>query len=164
MKEHVAYDDAVDLLDADHKAVKKMFIEHAGLCAEGGAEQAKHQLALRICQALTVHALLEEEVFYPLVGDAIGEFALMDQALEEHEHAKEAIAKIQAMKAGDPRLDEAVMRLGRMIDHHVLKEREQVFLKARRAPLDLRRMTLPLLKLQKQLKRKANTALAKEAL
>lgn len=162
MKERVAYDDAVDLLDADHKAVKKMFIDYAALCEDGAPAPAKRMLAQRICQALAVHAQIEEDIFYPQVHKAIGEDALMDQALQEHALAKEAIARIEAMKATDPGHDAAVKQLGMLVDQHVLEEREKIFLKARLAAVDLRAMTLALLKRQQQLKTKARVALAKE--
>ena len=163
MKELVAYDDAVDLLDADHKAVKKMFIDHAALCEDIAPAPAKRMLAQRICKALAIHAQIEEEIFYPQVRKAIGDDALMDEALQEHALAKTAIAQIESMKATDAGHDAAVKQLGMLIDQHVLEEREHIFLKARLAALDLRAMTLPLLKRQQQLKTKARAALAKEA-
>ena len=163
MKDPIPYDDAVDLLDADHKAVKKMFIGYAALCEAGSPHAEKQQLALRICQALTVHAQLEEEIFYPQVRAAIAADALMDEALQEHAEAKALIAAIEAMKPPDAGRDAAVKQLGSLIDQHVLEEREQIFLRARQAALDLRGMTLPLLKRQQQLHKKANPATAKEA-
>ena len=163
MKERVAYDDAVDLLDADHKAVKKMFIDYAALCEDGAPPPEKCALAQRICQALAAHAQIEEDIFYPEVRSAIGDDALMDGALQEHAQAKEAIAQIEAMQATDPGLDTAVKQLGMLIDQHVLEEQEQIFLRARLAALDLRAMTLPLLKRQQQLKTKVRATAVKEA-
>jgi hemerythrin superfamily protein len=164
MKQPVAFDDAVDLLDADHKAVKKMFIDYSALCEDGASAGDKQALARRICQALAVHAQIEEEIFYPAVREAIGDDVLMDEALEEHAEAKATIARIEAMKAGDASRDDTVAQLGKLIDQHVLEEREQVFLQARNAALDLRAMTLPLLKRQQQLKKKqAAAAPVKEA-
>ena len=163
MKQPVAFDDAVDLLDADHKAVKKMFMDHAALCEDGAPAPAKHMLEQRICQALAVHAQIEEEIFYPQAREVIGDDALMDEALQEHAQAKEVIARIGAMKATDAGQDGAVKELGMLIDLHVLEEREQIFLKARLAALDLRAMTLPLLKRQQQLKTMARAALVREA-
>lgn len=163
MKKRVAYDDVVDLLDADHKAVKKMFMEHAALCDLDGPAQAKYALAQRICQALVIHAQLEEDFFYPAVRKAIDADDVMDEALEEHAQAKKAIAQIKAMKSADPRLDVAIVQLSTLIDQHVLQEREQIFLQARLAALDLRGMTLPLLKLQQQLKNQVHPTGAKES-
>lgn len=159
----ITFDDAVDVLDADHKAVKKMFINYASLCEDGAPAAAKHALAQKICEALTIHAQLEEEIFYPEVRQAIDGDALIDEALDDHADAKETIALIEAMDAGDPEFDDTVKLLGKIIDSHVLEEREQIFLMARNAPLDLRGMTLPLLKRQQQLKKKAAVAAVKEA-
>ncbi|MBC7624306.1 MAG: hemerythrin domain-containing protein, partial [Aeromicrobium sp.] len=67
MKKPIAFEDAADLLDADHNAVKKMFQEHNAMWEDNAAAVAKHRLAKNICQALTVHAQIEEEIFYPQV-------------------------------------------------------------------------------------------------
>lgn len=155
MQEPIPFDDAVDLLDADHKAVKAMFMEYAALCEDGAPAAPKRLLARRICVALLVHAQIEEEIFYPHVRKAIGDGDLMDVALQEHSEAKVVIARIQAMKASNAKLDTAVRELGALIDAHVLEEREHIFLKARQAALDLRGMTPQLLNRQQQLKRKS---------
>lgn len=164
MKERVAYDDAVDLLEAEHKVVKKMFMDHAALCEKGGSDAAKYKTAQSICQALTMHAQIEEEVFYPLVRETIGTHELMDDALEDHAQAKEMIEQLQAMDAGDLQLDNAVKQLDMLIDQHVLLEREQIFLKARNSALDLREMTLPLLERRQQLKGEVHMDAIKGAL
>jgi hemerythrin superfamily protein len=162
MKEPVAYDDAVDLLDADHKAVKKMFIDHAALCESNAPEALKRQLALDICQALTVHAEIEEEIFYPQVRAVIGDNALIDEALQQHAQAKETISSIEAMAASHKGQDAVVKQLGQLIDLHVMQERELIFLKARQAALDLRGMAVPLLRRKLQLKKHVSTTPAKE--
>ena len=100
MIETVPYEDAVDLLDADHKAVKAMFIKFNGLCDDGAPAQDRQEVAEKICKELTVHAQIEEEIFYPQVGEAIDE-DLLDEALQEHAQAKEMIAQIQGMGADD---------------------------------------------------------------
>jgi hemerythrin superfamily protein len=101
MTQPIAYEDAVDLLDADHKAVKKLFIRYAALCDDGADVQEKRMVAERICQDLTIHAQIEEEIFYPAVREIIGDDSMMDKALEEHAEAKEAIAQIQEMDSTD---------------------------------------------------------------
>ena len=158
MKTLVAYDDAVDLLDADHQAVKKMFIDYGALCEDKAPADQKGALAERICQALVVHAQIEEEIFYPEVRAALGDNALMDEALHEHEQAKQTIARIRAMAATDAAYDATVKQLGALIDQHVMEERAQMFLGARLAALDLRGMTLRLLKRKQQLTKKAVSA------
>jgi hemerythrin superfamily protein len=160
MKPADAYEDAVDLLDADHKAVKKLFIDYNALCEDGAPASEKETLAQLICQELTVHSQIEEEIFYPKVREATGDDDLMDEALDEHAEAKETIARIQNMDATDEDYDSTVQALGKLIDQHVLEEREQMFLEARYAALDLRELAVALFERKQQLKR---TASAKEA-
>ena len=161
MPNPIAYDNAIDLLDADHKMVKQLFINYDALCDDGAPAEDRQQLADRICQEITLHAQVEEEIFYPEVRKATGDDPLMDGALHEHAQARETIAKIQAMKAGDRKLDETVKKLAKLIDEHVLEEREQIFLKAQYADLDLRGLAVSLARRKQQLKKKA-AAPAKE--
>ena len=149
----VPFENAVDLLDADHKAVKTMFIEYNALCEDAAPAAAKRALAEKICRALSVHAQIEEEIFYPAVREAIGDDALMDEALAEHAEAKELIARIQGMKSSADNYDATVKELAKAIDQHVLEEREQIFLKAQQAALDLRALAVPLYQRKKQLAR-----------
>lgn len=117
MKERVAYEDAVDLLDADHKAVKKMFIDHAALCAGGAPDAERHRLAQRIAQALGVHAQIEEEIFYPEVRKALGDDALIDEALQEHAEAKALAARIEGMKPADAGLKHDKVKPSWIVSH-----------------------------------------------
>ena len=151
MNDPVPYEDAVDLLDADHKAVKKMFIDYAALCEDSGPADARKALADRICQALIVHAQIEEEIFYPAVRAAIGNDALIDEALQEHDEAKGLIARLQGMKSSSDKYDATVQQLSKAIDAHVLEEREQIFLEARRVALDLRSLAVPLFERKSEL-------------
>jgi hemerythrin superfamily protein len=156
-----AFEDAVDLLDTDHKAVKKMFIDFNALSDAQAPAEARFALAGKICEALTVHAQIEEEIFYPAVREAVGD-ELMDEALEEHAQAKAMIAQIQAMDEADEALDDTVKALGKAIDHHVLEEREQIFLKARLAPMDLKSLAQPLADRKAELTGKKPAAPAKK--
>jgi hemerythrin superfamily protein len=135
--------DACDLLDADHKNVKKMFKEYEELTESRGrgASQKKKDLAQQICQELTVHAQIEEEIFYPAVREAIKEKDLIAEAAVEHSTAKELISQIQDMgSSGEPdeMFDAKVKVLGEYIDHHIKEEKGEIFPKARAArKLDL---------------------------
>jgi hemerythrin superfamily protein len=133
--------DACDLLDADHKAVKKMFKEYEELTESRArsATQKKKELAMQICQELTVHAQIEEEIFYPAFREAVSKEAdLIDEAQVEHQTAKDLIAQLQAAAEPDDMFDAKVKVLGEYIDHHVKEERGEIFPKARAArKLDL---------------------------
>jgi hemerythrin superfamily protein len=125
--------DACDLLDADHKAVKKMFKEYEELTSSRArsASQKKKELAMQICQELTVHAQVEEEIFYPALRAAFKETDLLDEAEVEHQTAKDLIAQIQAAAEPDDMFDAKVKVLGEYIDHHVKEEKGEIFPKAR---------------------------------
>lgn len=132
--------DVCDLLDADHKAVKKMFKDFDALCESKArnAPQLKLDLAREICIELTVHAQLEEELFYPALRAAIKETDLIAEAEVEHQTAKDLIAQIQASDTADESFEAKVKVLGEYIDHHVKEERNEIFPKARSAKkLDL---------------------------
>ena len=132
--------DACDLLDADHKAVKKMFKEYEELTGSKArsAMQRKQELAQKICQELTVHAQIEEEIFYPALRAALKDTDMLAEAEVEHQTAKDLIAQIQGMGEADEMFDAKVTVLGEYIDHHVKEERNEIFPKARGArKLDL---------------------------
>ncbi|CAN7682298.1 hemerythrin domain-containing protein [Acidovorax sp. LjRoot117] len=125
--------DACDLLDADHRAVKKMFKEYEDLTQSKSrtAVQKRQQLAIEICKELTIHAQLEEEIFYPAVRAAIRETDLLAEAEVEHQTAKDLIAQIEASPTVTQEFDAKVIVLGEYIDHHVKEERNEMFPKAR---------------------------------
>ena len=130
--------DACDLLDADHKAVKKMFTDYEALTEAGGnTKQKKRALADKICNELIVHTQIEEEIFYPAIRKPVKDDAMMNEAAVEHAGAKDLIAQIQGMNASDPMLDAKVTVLGEYIDHHVKEERTEMFPKARASKVDL---------------------------
>lgn len=130
--------DACDLLDADHKTVKKMFTEFEELTeAKGNTREKKRALAEKICNELMVHTQVEEEIFYPAIRKPVKDDMMMNEAEVEHAGAKDLIAQIQGMDAGDPMFDAKVKVLGEYIDHHVKEERTEMFPKARATKVDL---------------------------
>ena len=130
-------DDAVDLLDADHIGVKKLFTAYRKLRDRLAPAAERRELAAQICKELTVHAQIEEEIFYPEVREAIDGEALLDEAEVEHATAKDLIRQISEMSPDDDLYDARVTVLGEYIDHHVKEEREEIFVKTRKSRLDL---------------------------
>jgi hemerythrin superfamily protein len=132
--------DACDLLDADHKKVQKMFKEYEELTGSRArsAAQKKMDLARQICMELTVHAQIEEEIFYPACREAIKDTDILDEATVEHQSAKDLIAQIEEAGEADDMFDAKVKVLGEYINHHVKEEKNELFPKARSArKLDL---------------------------
>ena len=86
---------------------------------------------------LTVHAAIEEEIFYPAVRDALDDTKLLDEAEVEHQAAKDLIAQIQDSDPEDALYDAQVNVLGEYVNHHVQEEEGELFTQIRDAELDL---------------------------
>jgi hemerythrin superfamily protein len=132
--------DAVKLLTADHREVKSLFQEYQKLVDHDAEDDEKHPIAQQICQMLTVHAQVEEELFYPAAQEAIKDPDLVDEAAVEHTTAKDLIAQLEASDPSDELFDAKVKVLGEYIDHHVKEEEGQLFPQARKARMDLQAM------------------------
>ena len=128
--------DAIALLKADHRQVEEWFEQFE----KTESEAKKQDLATKICDALTVHATIEEEIFYPAFLEATDDKDIHHEAEIEHEAAKRLIAEIQASSPDDEYFGSKVKVLSEMIKHHV-KEEEQpdgMFAEARDSEMDLK--------------------------
>ncbi len=127
--------DAIALLKADHRTVEDLF-ERFEAANGGGKKQA---LAEQICRELTIHAKIEEDIFYPACAGAVDE-DLLKEARVEHDGAKVLIAEIEAGGPDDNFYDAKVKVLSEMIEHHVKEEEKRVegmFSQARAAGLEM---------------------------
>jgi hypothetical protein len=128
--------DAITLLKDDHRAVEKLFKEFEDAKGDG----RKEKLARQICLELSVHAEIEEEIFYPACEGKVEE-DLLKESYVEHDAAKLLIAEIMATEgAGDEFFDSKVKVLQEEIEHHVEEEEKPksgVFAQARESDLDM---------------------------
>ena len=127
--------DAIALLKADHEKVKDLFEKFDKLSDRSKVNKKK--IADQICMELTVHAQVEEEIFYPAVREPIKDDDLMDEAVVEHASAKDLIAQISEMDPGDDLYDAKVKVLSEQIEHHVEEEEGEMFPKVRKTKVDL---------------------------
>jgi hemerythrin superfamily protein len=147
--------DAIDLLKKDHDDVDALFKDYEML-AEGDGESGADRRALstQICGMLAVHALIEEEIFYPAARQAKVDSDLLDEAEIEHGSAKQLIAEIGAAKSSEPLYDARVKVLGEYIRHHVKEEESELFPACREADMDMAEIGARLEKRKSQLLRK----------
>ena len=128
--------DAIALLKQDHRTVAELF----GQFEKASGDGRKQTLAQQICLELSVHATIEEEIFYPACEGKVDE-DLLKEAYVEHDGAKVLIAEIEAnSEAGDEYFDAKVKVLQEQIEHHVEEEEkrmEGLFSQARHAGLDM---------------------------
>jgi hemerythrin superfamily protein len=125
--------DAIALLKGDHRKVAGLFKKF-----EEARGPAKKALAREICLELSVHATIEEEIFYPAVASKV-EDDLMDESHVEHDSAKVLIAEILAGKPSDRFYDAKVTVLKEIIKHHVKEEEQRggLFTQARKSKTDM---------------------------
>jgi len=127
--------DAIQLLKADHRTVEELFESFE----KAGGDGRKEKIAKQICTELKVHAMIEEEIFYPALRGKI-EDDLLDEAYVEHDGAKVLINDIEAGAPSDDFYDAKVKVLQEEIEHHVKEEEkmnDNMFQQARKAEVDL---------------------------
>lgn len=132
--------DALGLLKADHDKVRALFRAFDSLKGKDDEERRKAELVDDICYVLTRHIMIEEEIFYPALRNAVGDDELLDEADVEHAGARELIAQLEIMLPGDDHFDATVTVLGEEIEHHIDKEETELFDAARGAGIDLARL------------------------
>ena len=127
--------DAVALLKEDHRKVEELFAEFEKASGDG----RKQTLAEEICLELSVHAQIEEEIFYPACEGKVDE-DLLKESYVEHDGAKVLIAEIMNGGPSDEYYDAKVTVLQEEIEHHVEEEEkrmEGLFAQASKAGLDM---------------------------
>jgi hemerythrin superfamily protein len=142
--------DAIALLKADHRKVEDLFDEFE----KARDERRKHALAREICTELTIHAMIEEEIFYPSCEGQIEDEEVLEEAYVEHDGAKVLISEI--MSNMNARFFEAkVTVLSEMTKHHVKEEEkrtEGLFAQAKAAGLDVEALGERLMARKEELK------------
>ena len=127
--------DAITLLTEDHRTVEGLFEQFQ----RTSESQEKEQIARQICTELKVHALLEEEIFYPALRGKIDDDDI-DEALVEHDGAKLLINEIEASGAEADFFEAKVKVLQEQIEHHVKEEEQEtgsLFSQAQKTDVDL---------------------------
>ena len=119
--------DAIVLLKTDHAAVKKLFESEKRLTKADGKK--KEAIFNRIKAALTVHATIEEEIFYPAVKAARAENVKDEvrEAYEEHKQIKGLLAQIAGITSADETYDMKIKVLREDVEHHVKDEETEMF-------------------------------------
>jgi len=123
--------DAITLLKADHAAVKKLFAQEEKATKD---DDKKRDIFNQIKDALTVHATIEEEIFYPAVKKARSEHVKDEvrEGYEEHKQIKTLLAAIAGIAPADETWDMKVKVLKEDVEHHVKDEEGEMFPDARK--------------------------------
>jgi len=116
--------DAVKLLKDDHKKVKDLFRQFE----KARSSDRKKKIAEEAMQELTVHAEIEEEIFYPAAkekADKEGK-SLVAEAVEEHHVVKMLIGELQAMSEVNEQYEAKFTVLIENVEHHIEEEEKEM--------------------------------------
>ena len=128
--------DAVEFLKSQHREVEDLFKQFEKL-GEDDASEEKEPIVRMACEKLTMHASLEEEIFYPAAREVEDVDSLLNEAEVEHGTAKDLIATLDSMDASDPMFCANFTVLSEYIKHHVKEEENELFPKIKKSDLDL---------------------------
>ena len=127
--------DGIALLKADHDEAEALFEKFE----QASGSDKKWAIAQQVCNALKIHAMIEEEIFYP-ASKGVVEESLYDEALVEHDGAKVLINDIMANGPDDEFFESKVKVLSEEIEHHVKEEEKPgdgYFAQVREGDVDL---------------------------
>ena len=120
---------AIELINADHRKVEHLYQRYQGADRQS---QPKQSIIQDICQELTTHAQLEEEIFYPAVERQLGreDASLVKEALKEHQEMKQAMRQLQASAFAGPECEQVFREMMKGVQHHVKEEETAMLPKA----------------------------------
>ncbi|SDN13828.1 hemerythrin domain-containing protein [Polaromonas sp. JS666] len=125
--------EATAMLRADHKLVSELFEQYE----KSRSPAKKKELVAQICKELTVHAQVEEEIFYPAVKAALKDHELIPEASVEHATLKDLIAQVEGLEPDGEMFDAKIKVMSEYVKHHVKEEQNEIFPKARATRLDM---------------------------
>lgn len=125
--------DAIAILKADHQRVSTLFEQYE----KSRSATKKQTIVSTICRELSIHATVEEEIFYPAVKAALKDKELVPEATVEHATIKEFIAKVDGKLPDGEMFDAHIQVMGEYVKHHVKEEQNEMFPKARKTKLDM---------------------------
>jgi len=128
--------DATAMLRADHKLVSGLFAQYE----KTQSTSKKKQLVGQICTELSVHAQVEEEIFYPAVKEALHDHELVPEATVEHASLKSLISEVEGVEPDGEMFDAKIKVLSEYVKHHVKEEQTEMFPKAKATDLDMREL------------------------
>ena len=116
---------AIELIKSDHRTVEQLYQRYHGL---NGQPQQQQAIIQEICHELTIHAQLEEGIFYPAVERTLGKEGarLVQEALKEHAEMKQAMSKLQTSRFTGPECERVFQDMMQGVQHHVKEEESEL--------------------------------------
>lgn len=125
--------DAIAQLRADHKLVSALFAEYE----KTRSNSKKRTLVSKICTELSLHAQVEEEIFYPAVKKALKDKEMIPEATVEHATLKALIGQVEGIEPDGEMFDAKIKVMSEYVKHHVKEEQNEIFPQAKSTNLDM---------------------------
>lgn len=117
---------AIEMLKKDHRVIEELFRKYESLDGSDPAEKMTVFDELR--RAITLHARLEQEVFYPAYRQHYRPNGISpDEALDQHKEMDRIFDRLQKIEAGSSDFDSGMKELKRVLVHHVREEETEMF-------------------------------------
>ena len=121
--------DALKLLKEDHDRIKPLLTEIKETTER--AEKTRSELFSRIKEELTIHEIIEEEIFYPTLKAHPKAKEIVLEGYEEHDVVNILMGELDGMEPTDERFGPKVTVMAENIEHHIEEEEGEMFTKAR---------------------------------
>jgi hemerythrin-like domain-containing protein len=126
--------DAIKLLKEDHARIKPLLAELKETTDR--AEKTRGELFSRIKQELTIHEIIEEEIFYPTLREHPKAKEIVLEGYEEHDVVSRLMGELDGMDATDERFGPKAKVMAENIEHHIEEEEGEMFKTARQVFAD----------------------------
>jgi iron-sulfur cluster repair protein YtfE (RIC family) len=121
--------DALKLLKDDHDRVKKMLNELDETTER--AEKTRTEGLARLKRELTIHEVIEEEIFYPAMKEHAEAKDIVLEAYEEHDVVNIIMSEIEQTPTEDETWKAKFTVMKENLEHHIEEEEGEMFDKAR---------------------------------
>jgi Hemerythrin HHE cation binding domain len=129
--------DALDQLRLDHELIRKLLRDHDRLRLGGdGGPEGKAEIVDRLCDALSLFAVMEEDIFFPVLRQALDDSLLAQTRLCDHAHLRRLIARLDEMEPGDLGYDDAVADIADCVLPSMHDAQAVLFVQVRLAGVD----------------------------
>ena len=122
--------DAITLLKTDHDKVKKLLTELESTTERG--VKTRSELFSTIKAELTVHEIIEEEIFYPELKAHPKAQDIVLEAFEEHHVVDLLMGELESLDVSDETWGAKALVMKENIEHHIEEEEGEMFTHARR--------------------------------
>lgn len=119
--------DAITMLKTDHDAMKRLLTRLESTTPRDGGARMREQLFATIKGELTVHEIIEEEIFYPELKAHPKAKDLVLEGYEEHHVVDFLMGELEGLPVDDEGWGAKAQVMKENIEHHIAEEEDDMF-------------------------------------